>query len=45
MGYEIKECKECQSDNLKFWDSGREGKYNWEAYKCLECDAITTNEP
>lgn len=42
---EIKECYHCGSDNLKHHDSGTYKRFRWDAYKCLDCGEITSDEP
>ena len=42
-------CKYCGSDNIEFFDCGYSKvgrkKIFWEAYRCADCNEITSDEP
>ena len=38
-------CEHCGSERLDHFDFGFTGRYRWDAFECMDCGKITSNEP
>lgn len=42
--YDETKCPVCKVGNMEWWDSGRIGEFEWNAYKCKSCGFIDSDE-